>query len=69
MSAPVGATSQPGSISQNASAADGQDPGSSASIDSPSAHIAQNDDSSEVCVLISRVKADLTIKHCIGLNE
>ena len=73
MSEPVGATNQPGSISQNASAADGQVPGSSASIDSPPAHNAQSDDSdeddySDVCIFMSKVRTDATITHHIGLG-
>ena len=69
MSEPVGATNQPGSIFQNASAADGQVPGSSARIDSPPAHIAQIDDYEDVCIFISKVRTDSTITHHIGLGE
>ena len=70
MSESVGATNQPGSIFQNASAADGQVPGSSARIDrSPPAHITQNEDYLDVCVFISRVRTDSTITHCIGLLD
>ena len=69
MSESVGATNQPGSVSQNVSAADGQVPGSSARIDSPPAHIAQNNDLREVCAFISRVRTDSTITHCIGLSN
>ena len=69
MSGSVGATNQPGSISQNASAADGQVPGSSASMDSPPAHIAQNNDSGDVCVFIFSVRTDSTITHRIGLMD
>ena len=66
MSESVGATNDPGSISRNASAADGQEPGSSARIDSLPAHIVQIKDSHEVCVFISRVRTDSTIQNCIG---
>ena len=73
MSESVEATNQPGSISQNASAADGQESGSSASIDSLPAHIAQIHaqihDLQEVCVFISRVRTDSTITHRIGLSD
>ena len=69
MSIPVGATNQPGSISQNATAADGQVPGSSASMDSPPAHIAQNNDSDDVCVFIFSVRTDSTITNRIGLMD
>ena len=69
MSESGGATNQPGSISQNASAADGQVPGSSASVHSPPAHIAQIDDYEDVCIFISKVRTDSTITHHIGLGE
>ena len=58
MSEPVGATNQPGSISQNVSAADGQVPGRSASMDRFPAifttDIAQTDDYDYVCIFISK---------------
>ena len=69
MSESGGATNQPGSVSQNASAADGQVPGSSARIDSPPAHNAQSDDDIQVCVHISKVRTDSTITHRIGLDK
>ena len=65
MSIPVGATNQPGSMFQNASAADGQGPNSSASIGSSPAAIAP----SSVCVLISKGRIDSTITHHIGLSD
>ena len=67
MSEPVGATDQPGSVAQNAFAADGQVPGSSARIDSLSAHITQQRDLQQVCVFVSRARTDLTITLHIGL--
>ena len=73
MSEPVEAKNRQGSIPQNASAADGQVPGSSASIDNPPAHNAQSDDSDEddysnVCIFMSKVRTDSTITHHIGLG-
>ena len=74
MSNSVGATNQPGSSSQNASAADGQVPGSSASINSPPAHNVQidnsdDDDYCDVCIFILKVRTDSPITHHIGLKE
>ena len=69
MSESVGATNQPGSITQNASAVDGRMPGSSARMYDPSAHIAQMDDNDYVCIFISKVRTDSTITHRIGLTD
>ena len=69
MSDPVGATNQPGSSSQNASAADGQVPGSSASVHRPPAYFAPIDDYEDVCIFISKVRTDSTITHHIGLSD
>ena len=68
MSNSVGATNHPGSISENASAADGQVPGSSGSIFSPLGNTAHIGDQIEVCVFLSKVTTYSTMTHHIGLE-